>query len=154
MRSVKHCTYHQELEGFLFELPKPDNFPYSSLEAFLSLSPNERSQSAPTFLPTGSRNRFSCLESRVSHKSCSKAGAAFAVYNNPRRLAEAEALFITADSRSDRGENLFCLRHPLPQSTHPSDYFKLCFHPIRKSSLNVAFLLNGWVSISLTQAFD
>lgn len=101
-----------------------------------------------------SSNRFSCLEESVSHKSHSKAGATFSICNNPCKLAEEEALFITTDFTSDRGENLFCFRHPLKQRTDPPEYFKAPFHTIIKSSLNVTFLLNGLVSssISVTKA--
>lgn len=39
-----------------------------------------------------------------------------------------ETLFITTDFTRDRGENLFCFRHPLNQRADPSDNFQLSSH--------------------------
>lgn len=39
-----------------------------------------------------------------------------------------EAIPITTDFTRDRGENLFCFRHPLKQRADPSDSFQLSSH--------------------------
>lgn len=76
-----------------------------------------------TFLLTARSNRLACLEKTVFHKSwCS-----FLYLWQPLQLAE-EALFITTDFTWDRGENLFCFRHPLKQRADPSNNFQLSSH--------------------------
>lgn len=140
--------------GFSLNSPNPTIF-HIHLWKHFSPSPAHWEIPKHTYIPAYREQEQifllgkTCIPQELFQSRCS-----FSVYNNPCRVAEGEALFITTDSRSDRGENLFCFRHPLPQSTHSSDYVKLCFHPISKSSLNVAFLLNGWVSILITQAFE
>lgn len=85
------------LSNFRLELPKIKSFPYSSLEALLSL--NQWSQSIHTFLLIVNSNRFFCLEKCVFHRSRSKAGATFPMCNNHCKLAEAADFSLPQISR-------------------------------------------------------
>lgn len=66
-----------------------------------------------------------------------------------------EALFITTDFTRDRGENLFCFRHPLKQRLIHQTTSKSP-HTITESSLSLTVLLNELVSSGIpgTKAFE